>query len=419
MFGFKKTAFVLILLCAVSGRSDIAVFAASSVDGEGVHSVKERGSSHYSPVGGRYNSFKFFPSMDVGLKLDNNIYRQSSQEKSDAVTAFKPALEVSTDWSLHEVKAGVQAEVGKYWKHRSENYQDYSVYVSGVYDVMYGTRFFARASYDEKHEERGSPEDANGERPTEYSVSSAELGFVRDLSIFKLMLRSYWQGYEYDDDHSRGVVIDNSVRDRVQSVYEARLGYELSDRSELYFLGKYDRRRYDQSESSGRGSDGFGGRVGFLTQLSGKMKLDLYGGYMNTIYVGDFDGTGGGDFGGKFIWNISGITSITAELEKSIAETTVSGSSGIVRTVALLGVEHAFRENMSGDLGVEVTDSAYDSDADISRDNVMYLGRAGLDYLLSPSWKARAVYEYVNRQYDDSSANYDDHRLMVSVKYSY
>lgn len=388
---------------------------------DNVVSVKERGSPHFSPKGGKFKTLKVMPSVEQGFEYDDNIYRDADDSESDIVSLTRPAVDISTDWALHELKAGASAEVARYKKNSDENYEDYLLYISGIYDISYGMRATAQVKHDVRHEDRGSLEDANGDEPTKFAVDTAELGFARDLSVVKLYLRSVWRGYDYDDGDLSGVTIDNSNRDRIQSLYEAKLGYELSDKSMLYILGQYDRREYDNASQSARNSDGVGARIGLSSDITGKARVDVYGGYMKTSYESVYDGINAVDFGGKFLWNVTDISSVKASVERSVQETALVGSAGIVETVANVGVEHAFKENVVADLKAEVRDNQYEGDDALaeSRDNVRYTNAAGVDYLLNDQWKVRTSYTHEYRDFSDENEDYSDNKLMLSLRFSY
>lgn len=417
MFEYKKTALSLTVLCAVLTMSATVAFAVS----EPVVSVGNKDNPYYSPLGVSFKTLIIKPSIENGIEFDDNIYRDHSNIKSDVIATVKPVIEMATEWSLHEIKAGASAELGKYKNHSTENYDDYAFFVSGKYDISYGTIATARAGYDVRHEDRGSLDDVNGDLPTAYSIKSAELGFTRDLSVLKLYLKSRWRGYDYDDTQAHGTVIDNSGRNRTQSVYEAKLGYGLSDQAMVYVLGQYDRKRYDSASEQARNSDGIGARVGFDADLTGKVHVDVYGGFVNTSYESDFDDINAIDFGGKFLWNFTGVSSLDLSLERSVQETTLTGASGIVETVASLGLEHSFRQNLIADLHFEMNDSAYQGGSSLSasRDNVTYTSSLGVDYLLSQNWKVRAAYNYLYRDFSSGGQSYDDNRFMLWLRYAY
>lgn len=399
------------------------VFPAALLFAENIEvlSVKQKPNPDFDPKGGKFKALIVKPALEIEELYDDNIFRDETGEQGDFITSFKPEVKVSTDWNLHQIETGASADVGRYWDHEAENFDDYAVYLSGRYDVDYGTYVTASARFDHKHEDRGALDDVSGDSPIEYDVATANLGFTRDLSVLKLYMKGTWRALRYQETQRNGTTIDNSERDRDQSIYEAKLAYEMSDRTLAYAQVRYDRKRYELDSESFRNSDGFDYRLGMGMDISGKVHGDIYAGYLKTSYDDVFDDIGAANYGGALLWNLSEITSVRVSAERSVVETTLDGSSGIVRTKAGLGLEHAFRQNIIADMRFSITDDAYEGNAAQSstRDNRTYDAGFGLDYMLSDQWKMRFDYNLIRRDFDTASGDYNNNKIMLALKYSY
>lgn len=392
-------------------------FAKTEVTG-----VREGIPDAYKAVGGRFGSLMVEPAVEILQRYDDNIFKQASAQKSDHILSVKPKFVVTTDWNLHRLQAGAAADDSRYSKTHSEDYRDVSVFLSGRYDVDYETYLNAGVNYDRKHEERGSVDDADGDKPLVYDIRSANIGFTRELGLLNLYLADTYRQITYQNSTFSGVRVDNGGRNRWHNAASLKLGYDLSDDSEIYAAIQHDRKHYERNESSFRNSDGMDYRLGLSSVLTGKVKADVFAGYASQKYQGsEFRTTKSMRLGGSMLWNLTGLTTLKAEMDRSLIETVQAGASAVLRTQGQLRIDHALRPNVFISAYGGMMEDLYQGDdtTNASRDNTIYKAGIDIDYILNPAWAANFSYDYMHRDYDSEAPDYDVNQVMLSLRYTY
>lgn len=387
-----------------------------------IKGVRDSVPDAYRPVGGRFGSLIVEPAIEILQKYDDNIFKQATSQKTDHILSVKPKMLVTTDWNLHRLQAGVAANYARYRRTHSEDYKDVSIFLSGRYDVDYETYFNAGVNYDRKHEERGSVDDVDGDEPLIYDIRSANIGFTRELGLLNLYLSNTYRQISYQDSTLSGSKVDNGERNRWHNAARLKLGYDLSDDSEIYATIQHDRKRYERNSVSFRNADGMDYRIGLSSVLTGKVQADIFAGYISQKYQGeDFRDTKSVRFGGAMLWNLTGLTTLKAELDRSLIETVQIGASAVMRTKGMVYVDHALRPNVLIGLSGGILEDSYQGDNAVNagRDNTIYKVGFNLDYLFTPAWAAKFSYDYMQRNYDSSTPDYDVNQAMISLRYSY
>ncbi len=382
--------------------------------------VKSKLPDDYKPLGARFSAFLLEPVFEVSQVYDDNIFRNSVSPISDQITVFKPSLNAVSDWNLHQIRFGVSAEVGKYKSNSEENYEDYSYYVSGRYDLGYETFVDLSVRSEYRHQDRGSLEDVNGDNPVEFRVDAYRLGFTRALGKLKLYLNADFREYDYDNSRRGGVVIDNSDRNYQNNLYTLRLAYGYGENVDIYAEGRFDQWEYDATSSRFRSSDGREYRLGVDANLSHLLKAKTYVGYSVRDYAFGFDDVTSFTYGGDVLWNVSDLLSLTFLVDRRLGQTVLEDVSGVEQTNAALGAQYALRDNFYLDGYVRYRDDAYQGDANgVRRDSLTYETNVGLEYFVNRNVKAKLGYDYINRDYDVLNSDYDNHRLSVSLSFMY
>lgn len=392
-----------------------AAFSAESKDANARVVLSDR----YNPLGIPLWSFIANPAFEIEHEYDDNIFRRDQGRRSDQVTVFKPSVDVQTDWSLHQIRAGASAAIGRYRDNGSEDYDDYSYYVSGRYDIDYGTFLQLSVQSVHRHEDRGSLEDVNGDTPVESKVDSYGVAFARELGVVKLYFNADIRDYSYDNSQRSGVLIDNSVRNYANDVYKTRLAYGLADNWDVYVEGQYDEWRYDVASSSYRDSTGQKYRLGTDISLSEVLFFSSFIGYDVRRYSPVFGDSDSFSFGSDIMWRINPLTSLKASLDRGLSESSLADSSGVILTNADVAVEHVWRPNILMDGRLRYQDASYeDSGVDLRRDNVTYASELGFEYRFNRVVRTDVEYDYTKRDYKGANQDYDSHKMSISFRFA-
>lgn len=426
-----KKQITFVLASALFGTTALAPAAmaqdAASAD-EQVRAVYERSRPDYDAPGIRTGSFLFYPKVEAGLKHDTNIYAQESGVTKDFLAVIKPSFNLVSDWNSDYFSLMADANIGRYFDEGSEDYEDFKVALSGRKDISRGTSITADASYSEGHEDRGSPDaDGANETPVKFATTSAKLGFKRDLSVLSLAVDGSYEKRDFDDvDRIGGGVANNDDRDRDRLRGQIRFGYEMADGYEAFLRGSMDRVEYDNSKEDGgpqRNSDGYEVVGGAAFDLTGTAKGEFYIGYMKRAYDSNsLPSTDGINFGAELLWNMTGLTSFTVAVRRSIDETTVGGldadgdptdASGILSTNVFGRVEHELRRNVLMFASGSYTMQKFQR---TTREDDLIDFSAGAEYLMNRNVRVGLKYDYKYRDTNEVNQDYSRHAVLVNLK---
>lgn len=424
----QKTMILATMLLGSTALAPAAFAQDATAEGDEVKSVYERARPDYDAPGIRSGSFLFYPSVGVDGTYNSNIYAQESNVTDDFIAVVKPAFNLVSDWNSSYMAVTAKADIGRYLDNGGENYEDYSFGINGRKDISYGTDFHGSVAYDQKHEDRGSPDSArNAAEQTEFSVLTASVGFKRDVSVLSLAVDAEYVKRDFDDVAlNGGGVRNNDHRDRDLRKGTMRVGYEMANGYEAFVRGTMDRIEYDNSKLNGgpqRNSDGYSAVAGAAFDFSGKSKGEFYVGYMKRAYDSDTLGsTDGINFGADILWNATGLTSFRGVLRRTIEETTVGGngangqfttSSGIVNTLASGRVEHELRRNLLLNASVSYTRQNFELTV---REDEIWGAKLGVKYLVNRNFNVNAGYGYDYRGTTQQGQDYQRHSFMVGIK---
>lgn len=394
-----------------------------------VISVYERARPEYDPLGTRVGSFVARPTLELREAYNDNIYADENNEESDFITQLRPSLRVESNWANHAIRFDASGGFGLYGSNDEENYGDWMVGSAGRYDITRGQYFVGRVRYDERHEDRGSADDVFGIEPSRYALTTANLGYVRDISVFSLITDVDMQQFNFKDVASAGGVgtIDNDIRDREQYQYRLRVGYEFIPNYEAFVEGTYNWRLYDQDNTfpgvafsprvsdRNRDSEGYSAVVGTAINFSGKLRGDVSAGWLSQEYdspvLNDIDAF---KYGASLVWNITGLTSLTGTVDRSVEETIQGLASGYLSSSYDITLEHELMRNvlLSANLGYDNND--YEG---ISREDDIWFAGVGGDYLLRRGVTLSANYLFTDRDSNIAGADFSQNLFILGVRF--
>ncbi len=424
----QKTMILATMLLGSTALAPAAFAQDAAAEGDEVKSVYDRARPDYDAPGIRSGSFLFYPAVGVEGKYNSNIYAQESNVTDDFIAVVKPNFNLVSDWNSSYLAVSAKADIGRYLDNGGENYEDYGFAINGRKDLSYGTDFHGNVAYDQKHEDRGSPDAVgNAAEQTQLSVMTASVGFKRDVSILSFAVDAEYVKRDFDDVAlNGGGVLNNDDRDRDRRKGTMRVGYEMANGYEAFVRGSMDRIEYDNSKEDGgpqRNSDGYEAVAGAAFDFTGKAKGEFYVGYMKRAYDSDtLNNTDGINFGADLLWNATGLTSFRGTLKRSIEETTVGGndsngnfvnSSGIVATLVSGRVEHELRRNLLLNADVSYTRQNFEL---TTREDEIWGAKLGLKYLVSRNFNVNAGYGYDYRGTTEQGQDYERHSFMVGIK---
>lgn len=380
--------------------------------------VLERFRPDYSPLGLGQGGMVLFPSLVVSEQYDDNILASDNGARDDFVTTIEPQLKVRSQWSSHQLDLEAGARVERYVSETNEDAEAYKVGGSARIDITKDTRFDLAANFQADQENRNSPDDAGGIKPTDYTFASSRVGFANRWNRLSLSLEGGGDIFDYDDSTGvGGAQIDGDDRDRKKYRGTVRIGYEIQPEYEVFVRGGYNKIVYDEGlDSSGfnRDSDGFEVTAGARIDITGVLFGDIFAGYRRQSYddarLEDF---GAPTFGGGLTWNVTRLTTVKASIERDVVETTQVDSPGYFKTAYTASIDHELLRNLiiGGESSLIINE--YKGNG---RDDEEYKASLYVRYLMHRHLYLSARYSYERRDSNAVGADYDKNVFMLRLE---
>lgn len=345
----------------------------------------------------------------------SNVFSTETNIQGDFVTIVEPEIGVSKKGENFELAVGAGMEIGRYFDLTSENYMDISLRGLGRFEVVDGVVLFAGGDYLWEHEPRTSPDDVGGIEPTEYTDASAYGGVSAEFDPFTFRIGVNYRRLDFDDVLAPGRVVNNDDRDREHLEVGVRAGYIFMPKVQAFVQVVHDSRDYDAAFDDAmvnRDSEGLQVAVGVAGETGNIKGEVLVGGLFYDYDNPAFRSVNTFDVGAEFTWRTSDRTRVTGTVSREIRETTVTGASSAVSTLAGARVNHWIAPDLSAFGYAYMSQEDYQNVARI--DYLTELG-FGLRHYLTPNVFVGAQYGFEYRNSDVAAADYTSHEFLLSL----
>lgn len=311
----------------------------------------ERVHDSYQPKGIDLGQYLLLPKLEIDEFYNTNLYATRDNRRSDFVTVVRPEVKLRSRFKEHALNVSLMAERFRHNRQHKEDRLDLQAEIDGRYDFSSETQANVFQQFFSRHEDRGSPDDAGGTEP------AATRGFVNRTNVKHQFGRFTTIGEVGIDRRlfdnvptSLGTVIPNRDRDRWELLSRGRLAYELFPGYAAVTEISANQRRYDQDRDRNgydRNSWGYRAEAGIGVDISNLIRGDFLVGYFAQDYRDQrLRDPRSVSVRAVFNWTPSTLTIVVPSLERTVTETTTSGSSALVRTGASLNVRHELERNI-------------------------------------------------------------------------
>ena len=382
--------------------------------------VGERNFEQYTADGARFGDFKVFPKLELTEEFTDNVYAVADDRRSDYLTIVSPSVNIKSDLPRHEIDLSAVADFTEYARYSGEDTAHVNVTGQGKLDVSREDWFTLSATYDHGYEPRSSPDPSQGKTPTPVDNTSVKLAQVYRPGRLWVTVDGQYQRLDYGDVYtSTDSVLAYHLRDRDIYSGGVRVAYELMPGYFAFVESRANDRIYDSLSAVGqnRDSHGFEERVGATFELTGKLRGDIFAGYLVQNFKSPtFSSVTGAAFGAGLTWNATALTTVTLQAQRTVEDTIDSGASSYVASMAHLTVAHELRRNivLSLDGGLDVNE--YQGDGTLQH---VYDGGTKIAYKLNKFAYLGGVYHYYKRYSTLESEAYSENRLMVTLGLQY
>ncbi|WP_284258837.1 outer membrane beta-barrel protein [Acidocella aquatica] len=370
-------------------------------------------------VGGpgfKVGSFTVYPEVQAGLFYDNNIYDTRTGKVADKVGSISPRIALKSNWDRNALYAEAGTDLTGYLTKGSENTVDWHALVEGRIDVDRNTRVLLGASTLMEHEDRASPDAVEGLTPTPYWEQNGYAGVVHRFGDFSVRAGGAVERITFGNVEATHGSINNHDRDRNRYTFGVSVRDDAQPGFRPFVEFLEDLRRYDHSPDDfgyRRNSDGYRASIGALFRISPALSGEASVGVMARNYTDPrFKTITTPAADANIRWQAADNTAAVVFLDRSIEETTLSGSSAYIYTVTGGRVEQTLSPDLTGFVRAAFAHSEFqqssrwDNEADMS---------VGVRYYLTSLFYIGADYRYTQRVSGDSTVNFSRHQAYLML----
>ncbi len=369
---------------------------------------------------------------EAGLMYNDNIFRNPNNEESDIIGIFSPGFTLRSDFDRHEYKVRGNVEVGEYFDNSENSYLDADLRGNTRYAATASTDLLAHARFRSDHVAIGSfidDPDRRQSEPTDYLYYSAGAGIDTRQGRARLEAGAEWLRYDYDNTgRDDGSISINDDRDRDEYHFTARAGYYTQPQTLTYVKAVFNTKRYDEQVDNTAlaelDSKGYGL---YLGAEHGNRKdgfwFDANAGYLRQDYDDSFrEEINAFGVNGDLLWRAAPDVTLTGLVSRSIEEASLTGASGYLRS--RLGGGVAYDPLPQWTFGANLRYTNYDFEINPTggrpdREDDVYDAALLAQYNITNIHNVGLEYNYIERESDDPTADYESNTLFLRFAAKY
>src|SRR5262245_20156916 len=98
--------------------------------------VDQRHQDEFDPEPVHAGAFNIFSSLGIAAEYNDNIFAINNNEVDDTIVHVRPEIEARSNWSSHELNAGLAVNHNNYVSNHDETTTDYNAFIGGRIDVQ-------------------------------------------------------------------------------------------------------------------------------------------------------------------------------------------------------------------------------------------------------------------------------------------
>ncbi|HZP76071.1 MAG TPA: outer membrane beta-barrel protein [Pseudolabrys sp.] len=379
--------------------------------------MRKRHWPEYDPVGIRYGSWMFTPSLTVSPYYDSNVFSSNVNKRSDFVTGVNPNLHAQTLWERHGIDLQFDSKSLFYAQNPGLNQTDATFKGAAHYDISRSTSILTSWQIAHLNEGVGTLSSPSGAvAPTPYNLFSGDVTVRQEFNRLTASGGARVDSYQWGTTHAQdGSTIDQSNRDGQIYAGHSRLDYAVSPKLDIFSAVEINRRDIRGNPGQPFGSDGYrvwSGSVVELTHLiTGEFALGYAGQHFDSPLNPNIQGA---IYRAILRWSPTRRIEVNFTTERMVTQTADTSVQSLYATLYKLGTDYELRRNMILSLSGTFEDDRFQQ-GDARHDNV-YAADAALKYALNPFASISLWYRYIHRASSLPLTGYDRQQVGIDVK---
>jgi hypothetical protein len=377
--------------------------------------VSQRPHPEFEPLGVRWNSLLFYPSVKTRAVFDSNVFSTAQNPQHDFAVVVSPGVTVRSQTPTASYQAEIGADIYRYNTFGSQDREDVFARLRTRNEIRRDLVFETSFEAARRHETRRDTSSLlDTKDPVPYNNLQAEATVTKTFNRFGIGLGAGIRNLTYEDVESlSGGTLDQSWRNGTIVSTTLKPFYEFSPGYRVYSRLRLNARDYQGEGDLNRDSEGYDARGGVEFPLTPIMFGSIEAGYLSQTYknplIEPVHGLSGGT---KLTWLVTPLMTISAGADRSVAETVSQDIDARLDTSGLLKIDYELLRNLIVKAGVEYVNQDFQGTR--RKDDVLKLS-IGFDYLMNRSIEIGAKYDFIDRTSTDPLHSYDAHVVMFNV----
>lgn len=378
----------------------------------------------FKPLGIRTGGFMLHPGVQLAAEYTDNAFYTNEVQESDTIFHVRPYINAQSTWSRHSLNVRLAADIARYGDYSFRDYEDYFLQVSGQIDVKNRSFFSYSLDYMHLHEGLNTRDSEQGLEPTRYDLYGAGIGY--DHTFNRLSVGAFYSYRRMDFDNAvdfDGDVIDNQDRDRDIHNVTLRAAYQFQTHTSAFISYGFNSTEYDEPfdrNGYARNGDGSQASFGLQRSLTGKLDASLFATYNERAYDDPFlPDTSGWTGGATLNWRATSLTNVSGSISSGIEDTTSAYSSGYLRTLYQVRVNHELRRFLQLNGFVAYSDSEYqmiEGAPDFARtEDKTFRAGLGINWFINRYLFLGASYDYATSKTNIPVDDYEVNRIWLTL----
>lgn len=258
--------------------------------------VEERSRDEFSPLGYRYESLLFLPSIKTATLFDSNVFASENNAVDDLALVLSPHLQIRSAGSTSSYQLDLDVKHTQYRTHDSESHTNASAQFRGTRKLPRDIDLAVGLGAARRHESRKDSFASKDARElAAYNELKAETTISKQFNRLGLELGGSVKSLAFEDVVTNaGDLVDQSFRDGTILTLSLKPFYDFSPGYRAYTRLEVNRRDYEGSGTLNRDSEGHAARLGLEFRISPVLFGSVEVGYLRQNYdnaaIGSIEG---------------------------------------------------------------------------------------------------------------------------------
>jgi hypothetical protein len=397
--------------------------------------VIDRARPEFDPIGLRLGDFFLFPRAELDETYNSNIFATNTSPTYDLLTALQPGFDLLSILPRNALNLHGSSLLQVYADHPAQNTQDGFVNVDGRLAATAGNSFYGNAQVSHQHISYGSPTSPGNiaqqvvaqpvvtqqiiAQPVTYWDYIARAGYEQGLRRFSYQVDVGVETAQYNAAPLvGGGVLPQSSQDTTISDAALRASYEIVPDYLGYIRVGSSLTNYWHADANNSATY----RIDLGLQILPRHLVygQVYAGYLVQNYAqSSLNSTSSPDYGGRLIWNVTQLTTLTfnglrtfytGTPSSSTSQVTGPAGNGYLASTIAVNADHELLRNLLLNVNASFENDSFQG---ITRTDNFFTAGAGFKYLVNRNFFLGGSFSYQQRSSSVAGASYTQNILTL------